>query len=137
MTIRRANYASSAPASRAGPPHRCAALRPLMRTVHLASLRDPRLEEFPVGGGSNKLKVRLRIRNVAALPVLAEGVKKCMARPLRDGKSSMERLDHRRRWRFTDSNHLCERVAGKRVCLHEVVRVYLPSNVHDSPALLI
>lgn len=32
---------------------------PLMPSVHLASLRDPRLEEFPVGGGSNKLKFRL------------------------------------------------------------------------------
>ncbi len=41
------------------------------RSVHLASLREPRLEEFPVGGGSNKLKVRLGIRNLAALPVLA------------------------------------------------------------------
>jgi len=44
-----------------------------MLSVHLASLREPRLEEFPVGGGSNKLKVRLRIRNLAALPVVATG----------------------------------------------------------------
>ncbi len=43
----------------------------LILTVHLASLHEPRLEEFPVGGGSNKLKVRLGIRNLAALPVLA------------------------------------------------------------------
>ena len=41
------------------------------QSVHLASLREPRLEEFPVGGGSNKLKVRLRIRNLAALPLMA------------------------------------------------------------------
>ena len=40
--------------------------------VHLASLREPRLEEFPAGGGSNKLKARLRIRNLAAVPVLAK-----------------------------------------------------------------
>ncbi len=42
------------------------------QAVHLASLREPRLDEFPLGGGSNKLNVRLRIRNLAALPVLAE-----------------------------------------------------------------
>ena len=41
--------------------------------VHLASLREPRLEEFPVGGRRNKLKVRLRIRNLPALLVLATG----------------------------------------------------------------
>ncbi len=46
----------------------------LMLGVHLASLREPRLEKFPVGGGANKLKVHLRIRDLAALPVLAEGV---------------------------------------------------------------
>ena len=37
--------------------------------VHLAGRHEPRLEEFPVGGGSHKLKVRLRIRNLPALPV--------------------------------------------------------------------
>ena len=42
-----------------------------MRDVHLASLREPSLEQFPVGGGSNKRKVHLRIRNLASLPVLA------------------------------------------------------------------
>ncbi len=41
------------------------------RSVHLASLRERRLEELPVGGGSNKLKVRFRIRNLAELPLLA------------------------------------------------------------------
>ncbi len=45
--------------------------RQLNSNLHLASLRDPRLEEFPVGGESNKLKVRLGIRNLAALPFLA------------------------------------------------------------------
>ncbi len=39
--------------------------------VHLASLREPKLEEFPVGEGSNKLKVRLRIRELAAFPLMA------------------------------------------------------------------
>jgi hypothetical protein len=42
----------------------------MRKNVHLASLREPRLEEFPVGGGRNKLKVRLGIRNLAAIPVL-------------------------------------------------------------------
>ena len=37
--------------------------------VHLAILREPRLEEFPVSGVSNKRKVRLGIRNLAALLV--------------------------------------------------------------------
>ncbi|MEE8608869.1 MAG: hypothetical protein V3S55_14785 [Nitrospiraceae bacterium] len=35
-------------------------------------VREPRLEKFPAGGASNKLKVRLGIRNLAALPVLAK-----------------------------------------------------------------
>lgn len=35
-------------------------------------LRGPRLEEFLGGGGNNKLKVRLRFRNLAALSVLAK-----------------------------------------------------------------
>ncbi len=47
--------------------------RPLKSSVgHHAPLREPRLEGFWVGGVSNKLKVRLRIRNLAALPVLAK-----------------------------------------------------------------
>ncbi len=33
----------------------------LIPVVHLASLREPGLEEFPVGGVTNKLKVRLRV----------------------------------------------------------------------------
>ena len=45
-----------------------------MCDVYLASLCEPRFEEFPVGGGRNKLKVRLKIRNLAALPLLAEAV---------------------------------------------------------------
>ena len=44
---------------------------PLRVDVHLASLREPRLEEFQLVGG-NRLKVRLGIRNLAALPVLAK-----------------------------------------------------------------
>ena len=43
-----------------------------MPGVYLASLREPRLEEFPVGAGSNKLKVRLEIRNLAALPLMMQ-----------------------------------------------------------------
>ena len=44
--------------------------------VHLAIVREPILEGFSVGGGSNRLKVRLRIRQLAVLPVLAEAVEK-------------------------------------------------------------
>ena len=49
--------------------------------VHLASLREPRLEELPVGGGTNKLKVRIRIRSLGALPVVAEAVEKLPNHP--------------------------------------------------------
>ena len=59
------------PNSGAPPSRHCLPPPPVIHSVHLASLREPRLEEFPVGGGRNKLKVRLRIRNLAALPVLA------------------------------------------------------------------
>ena len=41
---------------------------PCKPIAHLASLREPRFEAFPVGAGRNKLKVRLGIRNLAALP---------------------------------------------------------------------
>ena len=65
----------------------------LILTVHLASLHEPRLEEFPVGGGSNKLKVRLGIRNLAALPVLAKSGSQDDAaeRPLTPQQETFER----------------------------------------------
>jgi hypothetical protein len=44
---------------------------PVIGRSHLVNLRESRLEEFLVGGGSNKLKVRLGILNLAELPDLA------------------------------------------------------------------
>ena len=45
----------------------------LSARVLIASRREPRLEEVPVGGESNKLKGRLGIQNLAAFPGLGYG----------------------------------------------------------------
>ena len=44
----------------------------IAKPFHSAILREQRHKEFPLAGGSNKLEVRLGIRNLAAIPLFVK-----------------------------------------------------------------